>query len=582
MNPDGRRGAVRELLWSSLRGRRRELLSLAAWSNVEALPAFLSGRLVAQAVDDGFLAEAPETGFLWLGVLALSVVAGAWGTRQVFLRLAGIVEPFRDDLVTRVVTGSLRRSTRAGWSADSAGVARVTRQVEIAREAYASVLMVVQGFVVTTVSALLGLLTLAPELLVLVGPPLLLGLGLFVAALAGVAARQRSSILAEERIAETAGVVAGALRDVVAAGAEERIEASLGAPIEEQARATRRLARFAAIQTVTIAVGGWLPVVLILLAGPWLVGRGATAGTILGALTYVFGGLLPALESLVRRLGNTGLWLLVTLTRIVEASHEPEPPATDSPDGRVRPRPAGHEVTLRDVTFGYGRTAEPVIRDLSLVVPDGDHLAVVGPSGVGKSTLAGLIAGMLEPQAGEIRLGGVAVSELDGPAAALHRVLIPQEAYVFAGTLWENVTYLHQDATPEEIDRAVARLGAAPLAERLGGYAAEVHPPALSAGERQLITLVRAYVAPAPLVILDEATCHLDPAAEARVERAFAARPGTLIVIAHRISSAMRARRILVLDGTEVLIGGHEDLLERSPLYRDLVGRWEAGTVTVA
>ena len=98
----------------------------------------------------------------------------------------------------------------------------------------------------------------------------------------------------------------------------------------------------------------------------------------------------------------------------------------------------------------------------------------------------------------------------------------------------------------------------------------------LSAGERQLLTLVRASLASAPLVILDEATCHLDPAAEARVEEAFARRDGTLIVVAHRISSALRARHILVLDGHEALLGTHAELLERSELYRDLVGHWQA------
>ncbi|HYZ38577.1 MAG TPA: ATP-binding cassette domain-containing protein [Pseudonocardiaceae bacterium] len=117
-------------------------------------------------------------------------------------------------------------------------------------------------------------------------------------------------------------------------------------------------------------------------------------------------------------------------------------------------------------------------------------------------------------------------------------------------------------------------LGVRELVERLGGYAAQVDPAALSAGERQLLTLARAYLSPARLVILDEATCHLDPAADARVERAFAQRPGTLVVMAHRISSAMRARRVLVLDGSRALLGTHEELLTCSLLYRDLVGHW--------
>ena len=101
-------------------------------------------------------------------------------------------------------------------------------------------------------------------------------------------------------------------------------------------------------------------------------------------------------------------------------------------------------------------------------------------------------------------------------------------------------------------------------------------PAALSAGERQLIALVRAYLSPARLVVLDEATCHLDAVAEERAERAFMARPGSLIVIAHRMTSARRARRILVLDGTRAWLGAHEDLLTDCGLYQELHGHWSA------
>jgi ATP-binding cassette subfamily C protein len=105
-----------------------------------------------------------------------------------------------------------------------------------------------------------------------------------------------------------------------------------------------------------------------------------------------------------------------------------------------------------------------------------------------------------------------------------------------------------------------------------------VVPAQLSAGERQLLALVRAYLSAAPVVVLDEATCHLDPAAEGRAEAAFAGRAGTLIVIAHRVSSALRARRVLVLDGTRATVGDHASQLAVSPLYRELLGHWAAGS----
>ncbi|WP_223733317.1 ATP-binding cassette domain-containing protein, partial [Streptomyces purpurogeneiscleroticus] len=234
--------------------------------------------------------------------------------------------------------------------------------------------------------------------------------------------------------------------------------------------------------------------------------------------------------------------------------------------------PAGSGLALeaRGVSFAYGEHATPVVQGLELTLPVGGHLAVVGPSGIGKSTLVALLAGVLVPDRGEIRLGG--------NGAGSRRVLVPQQAYVFSGTLRENMLYLcpRPDEVPDTALRASAvAVGAAGLVQRLGGFGARVTPGTLSAGERQLIALARAHLAPAPLALLDEAGCHLDATAEARAERAFAARPGgSLIVVAHRISSALRADRVLVMDGTYALCGRHRDLLRRSALYRDLVGEW--------
>jgi len=573
---------ARSLFLSALHGNGEELRRLLAWSVVQAIPAYLSGRLVAAAIDDGFLAGRTGRGFVWLGLLAVAAVFGAWATRETFLRLARIVEPFRDELAKLAVAGALRRSAEAGAAGDTAGVARLTQQVEIVRDAYAAILLVGQNFLVVTVGALFGLFTLMPEMLALVVPPLVAGLVIFLAALRHMAARQRESILAEERMAERMAAVAADIRDVVACGAEDRAAPMVGEHIDAQADATRALARLTAVRTVAVAVGGLLPVVLILLAGPWLVARGATAGMILGALTYVLRGMQPALQTFVDGISGPGLWLVVTLRRIVEASSRQGAAADPEASPPAWLRPPHHGVRLNGVTFAYGSFAEPVIDDLDLSVAHGEHLVVVGPSGAGKSTLANVIAGVLQPQAGEVRLGGVPLRRLDPATLAHHRVLIPQEAYVFAGSLYENLAYLHEDARPADIDRAVRLLGMRALVERLGGYDAELDPATLSAGERQLVTLVRAYVSPAWLVILDEASCHLDPGAEAIVEQAFARRPGTFIVIAHRISSALRAQRILVLDGTQVVHGTHDDLLLRSALYRDLVGHWQSGAVHAA
>lgn len=576
MSRAGRRRMLVEVLFAPLRRPPWEIVQLAGWSLVEVLPAFLAGYAVARAIDDGFLAGHTATGLAWLGLMGLSVIAGAWGTRQVYARLAAVVEPVRDELVRRVVTGVLRRSTVRGGTPDTAGIGRLTQQVEIVRDTFADMIMVSFGFAFSVVSALLGMLSLVPVVLVFVLPPLLLGLGLFFGVLAAMAARQRAFLLADERLAETASTVVAGLRDVVACGAEEQVGATVGEHVDAQARAAKALARLTTVRTLALAISGWLPLLGILAGAPWLLRRGATTGAVLGAFTYVAYGLQPALQTLIQGLGGSGLRLAVTLGRIVEVSSAPAVDEILEPAGRLQPRPRGHDLKLRSVTFGYGTHAEPVIRDLDLAISDGDHVAIVGPSGIGKSTLASLMTGLLEPQGGEVRIGDVPVRELDVHSLARHRVLIPQEAYVFTGTLRQNLTYLRHDAPQAEIDEAVDAVGLRPLIERLGGYDTEITPSTLSAGERQLVALSRAYLSPARLVVLDEATCHLDPVAEARAERAFARRPGTLVVIAHRVSSALRARRILVMDGARVMDGTHDSLLVTSPLYRDLVGHWTA------
>ncbi|MEU8191491.1 ABC transporter ATP-binding protein [Micromonospora carbonacea] len=488
-----------------------------------------------------------------------------------------MVEPFRDDLAARVVRAALHDATRPGGRPDSAAAARLTHQVELVRDTFAGLLLVTRGFLFAAGAALIGLLALDPVVAALVGAPLVAGLVVFLAALPAMAGQQRRYVRAGEELGRAASTALTGHRDVRACGAAGRVVADVGARVADQAAAERTLARMSAVRSLSLGLGGWLPLAVLLLAAPWLVDRGLTAGAVLGALVYVSTGVQPALHALVQGVGGGGLRYVVTLDRILRACPDE---AGGTPVGRpdATPVPADAEppaVCARRLTFRYGVAARPVLEDAGVTLAAGEHLAVVGPSGAGKSTLAALLSGLLAPQAGTVRLGGVPVADAPPEALARLRALVPQEAYVFTGSLADNLRYLRPDADDATVAAALDALGASPLAARLGGLAGEVEPAALSAGERQLIAAVRAYLSPAPLVLLDEATCHLDPAAEARVEEAFARRPGTLVVIAHRISSAVRARRVLVLDGARPVVGTHEELLARSATYRELVGHWD-------
>ncbi|WP_307831114.1 ATP-binding cassette domain-containing protein [Nucisporomicrobium flavum] len=559
-----------------LRRHRRAVGSLLAWSVPEAAPAMLTGFVVARAVDDGFLADRPWTGTAWLALLVAAAVLGAWGARNTHRAVAGVVEPFRDDLTRRVVAAGVTTAARhAGTPATDGAVARLTNQVEGVRDSFAGLILVSRGFVVTVLAALLGTASLAPSLLLLVAPPLLGSIVMFSVALRRGVRRQRDFLYAGEQLADRTAAVTAAARDVAACRATERAARYADEAITAQARAERALARLAAVRSLTVAVGGWLPLLAVLAGANWVTGRGLSTGALIGVLTYLAQVVVPTLDMFVQTVGSAGLRFVITLDRLVRRIGQRATVAADpGPSAR---RPAGSRLELRGVTFRYGAAARPVLHDFDLTVYGYDHLAVVGPSGVGKSTLAGLLCGTIRPDDGEVLLGGVPIEELEPAARARHRVLIPQEAYIFPGSVADNLRYLNPGAGEQDLLAAVDVLGAGALLERLGGLGGEVRPRELSAGERQLLTLVRAYVAPAPVAVLDEATCHLDPAAEERVERAFAAR-GALVVIAHRISSAMRSRRVLLLDGDRAMLGDHRSLQAASARYREMTGYWTAAS----
>ncbi|MEU6121278.1 ABC transporter ATP-binding protein [Streptomyces sp. NPDC047123] len=586
MKPGPRR--LRHRARDFLRARPRTLLALGGWSLVESAQTFLGGYAVSKALDRGFLAGHTTTGLLWLAASAVAIVTAGLATRRVFTGLADLVEPLRDGLVRTVVTRALARSAdEPALTAKSAAISQLTNQTEMARDSFAGLVLVTRSFVFTAAGALVGLASLDPRLLLVVLPPLAGGLALFLATLAPMASRQSAFLEADEALSAHFGAVAEGLRDVTACGAQAATARHTHTLIEDEARAARSLARWAAVRTLALGITGQLPVVLLLIAIPHLLDQGLSAGALLGALTYLTQALLPALHTLMTALGAAGTRLAVVLRRLTDDTR----PIADTAAPAVRPhqspgapprlpRPLGHaapHVELHEVTFAYGPAAQPVLKDLTLAIGHGEHWAVVGPSGIGKSTLTALISGLLAPGHGQVRVAGHRARRPASLDESLQRVLIPQQAYVFSGTLRENLLYLRPaGAEAGELDAAVQALGLSPLLERIGGLDAPVDPSALTEGESQLVALTRAYLSPAPLAILDEATCHLDPATEARAEEAFARRPGTLIVVAHRISSARRADHILVLDGAHAAHGTHAELLERSPLYRDLVGRWHA------
>ncbi|MFF7592162.1 ABC transporter ATP-binding protein [Kitasatospora purpeofusca] len=248
------------------------------------------------------------------------------------------------------------------------------------------------------------------------------------------------------------------------------------------------------------------------------------------------------------------------------------------------PVPAGlrGEIEFDRVGFAYNGGADgapDVLTDISLRIPAGQTVALVGETGAGKSTLVKLVARFYDATSGTVRVDGVDLTRYD-LAEYRHRLgVVPQEAYLFAGTVREAIAYGRPGASPEEVEAAARAVGAHDMILRLsGGYEHEVAGRGrnLSAGQRQLIALARAELVDPDILLLDEATAALDLATEAAVNHAADRLSGgrTTLVIAHRLTTAERADRVLVLDhGRVVEDGTHKELLARGGAYTRL---WQA------
>jgi ATP-binding cassette, subfamily B, bacterial len=244
--------------------------------------------------------------------------------------------------------------------------------------------------------------------------------------------------------------------------------------------------------------------------------------------------------------------------------------------------PVAGEVELRNVTFGY-EDGPPVVKGVSLQFEPDEHVALVGVTGAGKSTLAKLLTRQYDPHEGSILLGGVDLRR--GTLESLrHRiVMLPQEGHLFSGTIADNVRLAYPEASDEDVLRALEEIGARERFESLpDGIHTDVQTRGvrLSAGERQLVGIARVALADPSVIVLDEATSSLDPATEAAVERALAAVVAgrTVITIAHRLSTAERADRVVVMDaGRVVEVASHEELVEQGQRYARLWASWQAG-----
>jgi ATP-binding cassette subfamily B protein len=302
-----------------------------------------------------------------------------------------------------------------------------------------------------------------------------------------------------------------------------------------------------------------------------------TLGTLFAFMLYVQNFFDPVQQ--LSQLYNTFLSATAALDKIMDVLDE-DPTVVDEPGAVALPEVQGH-VRFEDVRFSYG-TGPEVLHGLELDVPPGTTVALVGHTGAGKSTIAKLLARFYDPTAGRLTIDGHDLRDVTQDSLRRQLGIVPQEGFLFAGTVTENIAFGRPDASPEDVVRAAQAVGANDFILRLeDGYETQLQERGsrLSLGQRQLVALARALLADPRILILDEATSSVDIGTERKIEQALrlllAGR--TAFIIAHRLSTIRDADLIVVLEyGQIVEQGSHDELMERRGLYTSLYGDWAA------
>lgn len=389
------------------------------------------------------------------------------------------------------------------------------------------------------------------------------------------------------------GAMLGAISEAVVGAETIRAYgagARSGRRLDQAIAATRRAMIRAQAMVATVFSSGVLVANLVLsavvVAGTFLgLDGGITVGRLLAFLFLVqlFTGPVQMATEILNELQNAvaGWRRVLAVLETPMLVGEPED-GVDSPRGPAR-------VELRDVAFAYPGGPR-VLRDVNLVIPPRTKVAVVGATGSGKTTLAKLVTRLVDPAEGAVLLDGVDLRQITSASLRQRVVMVPQEGFLFDGTLAQNISYgirdddLDPEPAADRVAAAVEALGLEPWVRDLPkGLDTSVgqRGESLSAGERQLVAIARAYLAGADLLVLDEATSAVDPANEVRIARALDSltQGRASLTIAHRLSTAEAADLVVVVDhGLIVEVGHHDELVARDGRYAQMYASWVAQT----
>jgi ABC-type multidrug transport system fused ATPase/permease subunit len=548
------------------------ILSLLAATGVALAPPYLVGRAVDE-VNHGSTSELVTLVVLFLLAGVLGILATYAQTYFTGWTGERMLADLRNQLFRH-----LQRLSLGFYERNRAGViiSRLTNDVEALDQ------LVTDG-VTSLVQNTLTLALSAVVLFVLDWRLALATLTILPAVALATAWFRNRSGRAYRRVRETLGLVTATLAEDIA-GMRVLQSFTREPAASDNFRRISATYRDANMRTVVLS-GTYFPAVdllstiatgVVLGYGGWLAFDGeASIGTIVAFLGYLTNFFDPVQQ--LSQLYNTFLSAVAALDKITDLMDE-EPEVVDPPAAVVLDRIDGH-VAFEAVRFAYGRGPE-VLHGIDLDVAAGTTVALVGHTGAGKSTIAKLLARFYDPTEGSITIDGVDLRAVSQQSLRRQLGIVPQEGFLFAGTLAENVAFGHRGATREEVAAAIRTVGADDFVERLeNGYDTQLgeRGSRLSLGQRQLVAFARALLADPRILILDEATSSVDIGTERKIEEALRRllRGRTAFIIAHRLSTIRDADLIVVLEhGQVVEQGTHRELLARQGPYTSLYGDW--------
>lgn len=564
------------VLWSFASPHKRTLLAgltLALLGSATGLASPMITKWVLDALDASTSLSVPILALA--GLLIVGSVISLWQWILLGTLAERIVLEARSGMVARFLGAQVGEITSRS---NGDLVTRVTSDSVLLREAASSSLVGLVNGAIMLVGSLVLMGVLDLPLLGTTMIAVIIVVVIFVLLMPGIARAQEEAQAATGRLGGTLESTLRAIRTVKASRAEDRQARKIGDAARESTAASIRSVRRSAVAWIVAWSGIQIAIIVILGFGAWRVSEGdMEVSSLIAFLLYAFGLMGPIME--ISQNLTTLQSGLAAAGRIRDVGRiRLEAPRPADADFVTVPDTASAEDTILElcnVTASYGRPLDPAVRDASLSIPRHGHIAIVGPSGAGKTTLFSLMLRFIEPDAGHISINGRPYASLPHHDIREHFAYVEQETPVVPGTIRENLTFTHADATDDELHRVLREVLLDDLVFALpNGLDTSLTTTEVSGGQRQRIALARAILRNPAILLLDEATAQVDGITEVAIQRCIRdrSRQGVVITIAHRLSTTIDADRIIVMDHGRIRADGtHEQLMDSDALYRELV-----------